>query len=153
MDPAVIAALIGAGVNLFGGITSGVAKAADAKEQQREFNLQYGLTSGQSAMGAQRSIDSAPLRDKAAYLMSQRMGWTPQAFQPHSMYMPGSPTTPQFGGIPSSNWAQANANYTPGAGGVTTGAQQEFLKRIGWPVANSGTGWAAASPSYGGIVR
>lgn len=122
MDPLTIALI---GSSALGGLAQGQAQAQGAKQSRR----QQGLTEGQSAVGLQSYLDTLPLRDRAAYLISQRLGVSPQAFQA-SPYAPDQFRDPSAGAM--QQMQQANAAYTPGAGGLDPSVAQELLRRLGY---------------------
>lgn len=133
------------GLGTVGGIASGISQAQEARKQ-REFearqrqmdrNLQQytfdrgqGFNENQYAMEQQRSLDNAPMRDRAIYMLQARMGMTPGNFAPGNIFQPGS-----LGGINQNQLAQHNANYYPGAGGTanTQAMQQMYVNRFNTP--------------------
>lgn len=127
------------GIDTVGGVAGGAAdaKASEAalKEKQREFDQAYGLQAGDAAVGAQKQLDSAPLRDRVMYQLQNVLGQTPQAFKPHDVFNGGG--VPQQGGYDMPKLATANAAYTPGAGGVNTEMIKKFLASLGYPVTPS----------------
>lgn len=110
----------GAAAGAYSSYQQGKSQAKTAQqqldEQKREFN-----TNG--ALDTARHLDAAPMRDRAMYLMSQRLGMNPTAFHGETLTQQGSP-----GGIDPAQMAAANNAYTPGAGG--TGGSSEVAKKI-----------------------
>lgn len=121
-------------------------------EQAREFNLQQqfteemGRTSNQfdqtrNIGDLQRRIEQAPARDKALYMLNQRLGMTPQAFQPRDMANPASAGTanPQGGGIDSASLQASMGRYRApnfmndqaGSGGVDPRLYHQMMARLG----------------------
>lgn len=137
-SPGGAAAISGLG-SLAGGIIQGKGQGqvaqADRDWQREQFAKNYAISSGTAAMGAQKSLDAAPLRDKAQYLLQARMGMAPGAFVPRDMFNPSS-APPSMGGIDPNAVQRTADSYKPGAGGVTTGVQQQLLKSIGYGQAN-----------------
>jgi hypothetical protein len=135
------------GANVLGGLFGGSAKAKQFKEELRQRNLdrqmrerelendryKYDRTQSQSegndALGVSRSLDSAPFRDRAAYLLGNRMMQMPGSFRPGDSMSPGS-----IGGVDRGAMADANARYTQGAGGMGGGeaVAQAFLDKLGY---------------------
>lgn len=126
-----LAATLGAGA--LQGIGQGLAGQAQAKASTNATNDNSKVSLGQSAMQTQRGLDSAPIRDRAMYLLQQRLGMTPQTFQPHDIYNQStSAATPQYGGYNPQQMAQAQAAYTPGAGNVNTAVADQYMNKIGY---------------------
>jgi hypothetical protein len=134
---------------LFGAAGGAAAGAADAKtsaarlaEQQREFDKLYGVSSGQSAVGAGRQLDSAPLRDQTMYKLKQFLSQTPAQFKPHDIFNGGGVAQP--GGYDVPKLQAADAAYTPGAGGVNTDILKKFLASIGYGQPSTGGAFPAS---------
>lgn len=150
IDPGT-AFLAGKGLDALGGLVSGDKNKKDRAEQAREFNLaqQYreeqGRTQTQfdqvSNIGdLQRRIEQAPARDKALFMLNQRLGMTPDAFRPRDMMNPGiSPQTPDLGGIDPRMQQQAMQGYHApdfngggaGSGGVDPRVYHQLMARLG----------------------
>lgn len=90
--------------------------AADLAERQREYN-------DTSAMGIAQKLATAPIRDRATYLMGQRLGMNPATFHGETLTQHGNP-----GGVDPTAMAAANDAYKPGAGG--TGPSNDILKKM-----------------------
>jgi hypothetical protein len=119
-----------AGAGLAGSMISGAAQGAMADKDRAWEKDKFGV---EQAPGLQRDIESAPIRDKAMYLLSQRMGMQPQSFVPHDIFNPSYGSGPaQLGGYDQDALNQQNAAYKPGAGGVTTDLQKALLKKLGY---------------------
>lgn len=115
IDDALILATLGSGA-LQGAMGAGGARG-QIKEQKREFNKNYGLRSGGTAYNLAQSLDTLPMRDRAAYLLQARMGFTPSAFHPTDMFNPSS-QPPSQGGIDMNQFAKMAGQYQPGMGGL-----------------------------------
>lgn len=100
-------------------------------EQMREFNRTQGLTEGQTAVGLQKDIEKLPMRDRLYYNLSARMGLPVDQLS----YNTGSfsPVT-SHSADPGKLWNQAQAGYTPGAGGVdlTGKVQNQLMGSLGY---------------------
>lgn len=115
------------------GIGSGITGQAQAKQQKKQTDNDWKLQSGAEASKLQHEQDTAPLRDRAMYLLQQRLGQTPSTFAPHDLYNQStSSATPQYGGYNQSALAQANQAYQPGMGGVNTAVNQQAIGGIGY---------------------
>lgn len=130
-------ALASAGASLIGNTVSGIGQGqiagANMKEQQREFNQNYGLNANSQALQTNRAAQASPLRDQAQYLLQARLGLTPQAFQPHDLFNPStSQATPQMGGVNLGQYAQKAGQYRPGMGGQSPALQQSILQKLGY---------------------
>jgi hypothetical protein len=122
--------LLEAGAGLAGSVISGAAQGAMADKDRAWEKDKFGV---EQAPGLQRDIESAPIRDKAMYLLTQRMGMQPESFTPHDIFNPSYGSGPaKLGGYDDALLSQQNAAYTPGAGGVTTDLQKELLKKLGY---------------------
>ena len=98
-------------------------QAAQAAEQQRQFNIPQ-------AVGLSRMTDLDPMRDRAAYLLSARLGQTPTPFQGATINNPsGSP-----GGIDYNTQKKTADNYTQWAGGTKPGSdlRKKILESLGY---------------------
>lgn len=115
------------------GIGGGITGQAQAKQQKKQTDNDWKLQSGAEASQLQHEQDSAPLRDRAMYLLQQRLGQTPSQFKPHDIYNQStSSATPQYGGYDQNALAQANQAYQPGMGGVNTAVNQQAIAGIGY---------------------
>lgn len=152
IDPGT-AILISAGLSGVGGLLkSNKMSREQLAEQAREFNLsqqfteEMGRTSNQfdqtkNIGDMQRRIEQAPMRDKALYMLNQRLGMTPQSFQPRDMANPGSPgaANPQGGGIDSASLQSSMGRYRApnfmtdqaGSGGVDPRIYHQMMARLG----------------------
>lgn len=94
---------------------------ANREEQQRQFNMS-------GAPGIAKQLETAPLRDRASYLLQARMGLNPQPFEGATLTQPG-----QMGGV-SQGMEAANKAYTPGAGntGSSTDLYKQMLQQMGY---------------------
>lgn len=109
-------------------------KEAQAQQQEAEFNRTTADTEGMDAASLQKSLNNAPLRDKAQALMLARLGAPATPFQPRDLthgntaVMNGAAS----GGIaPTMNAvSQAAQAYTPGSGGVNTSTDQTLVNRF-----------------------
>lgn len=126
---------IGAGIQ---GIGAGITGQAQANQQKKQASQDWRLQSGQEASQLQHQQDTAPIRDQAMYLLQQRLGMTPQTFQPHDLYNQGtSAATPQYGGYNPQQLQQAQQSYTPGAGGVNTAVNQQAIGGLAYGTTQS----------------
>lgn len=163
VDPGT-AYLIGQGVNALGGLLS--QKKLDPKqalaEQQREFDAQQRFLqeSGRTQdaftqtdkLGAiNRQMESGGARDKALFMLSQRLGMVPQQFRARDMMNPStSPDTPEPGGIDPRIQQHAMESYHApsaqgaGSGGVDPRVYQALMTKLGM---QSGP----AGPSVGSV--
>lgn len=85
-----------------------------------------------AAIGVQRSLNMAPLNDRALYMLQQRAGATPAAFQARDFTRGTVPGAGQAtGGMGSVLAAQQKAaqGYRPGMGGFDTSAMKDAFKR------------------------
>jgi hypothetical protein len=122
--------LLEAGAGLAGTVISGAAQGAMADKDRAWEKDKFGV---EQAPGLQRDIESAPIRDKAMYLLTQRMGMQPESFTPHDIFNPSYGFGPaKLGGYDDTELSRQNAAYTPGAGGVKTDLQKELLKKLGY---------------------
>jgi hypothetical protein len=141
-------------VNALGGMFGGAAKAKQFKEELRQRNLDRQMrgreldqdrykydrsqtqSEGQDAVGLSRSLDNAPFRDRAAFMLGNRMMQMPGGFNPGNSMAPGS-----IGGVDRDALASANAGYQHGMGGMGGSelTMQALLKRLGY--GNSNTAW------------
>lgn len=109
-------------------------------ENQRQFNVSNELNQKQFAEGQRqfnvpeaeklsRSQDVAPLRDRAAYMLSARLGESPTAYQGASLSSPG-----QQGGINQNVMKGFNDMYQPWMGGTKPGVdiRQNILRSLGY---------------------
>lgn len=129
---------LGGAANAYTNYTQSQQSAADREAQlaaqQAEFNRTQGATEGMDAASLQKSVNNAPLRDKAQYMMMARLGAPPSALAPRDIthgatsVLNGSAT----GGIAPTMNAMSNAaqSYTPGAGGVNTNVDQTLINRF-----------------------
>jgi hypothetical protein len=109
-----------------------------ADERQRAFQssfdlARYGDDRANMAIGVQRALNFAPMSDQASYMLQQRMGIAPGAFQARDYTtgaMAGSGAAQ--GGMGGVLGAQAAAakNYRPGMGGYDTRALTDALARF-----------------------
>lgn len=140
--------MLGADVlgGLFGGMSQGNQFAQEMEERRRdrqqrqmEFERTQGQSEGNDAVKLARSLDSAPMRDRASFLMAQRLGQTPGNFAPGDMFNRGS-----YGRVDRDALAKANAGYQPGMGGTGGGEAviKAFLNKLGY----GGGSPAAAAP-------
>lgn len=118
------------GLNIAGGLAGaysqykgGQQQHADSQAQLDEQKREFDATKLQGAPALARTLDASPMRDRAIYLMTQRLGMNPRQFHGETLTQGGSP-----GGIDPAAMAKANNSYTPGAGG--TGASDEIIKKI-----------------------
>lgn len=126
---------IGAGIQ---GLGAGITGQAQANQQKKQASQDWRLQSGAEASQLQHQQDTAPIRDQAMYLLQQRLGMTPQTFQPHDMYNQStSAATPQYGGYNPQQLQQAQAAYQPGMGNVNTGVNQQAIAGIGYGTTQS----------------
>ena len=87
---------------------------------------------GQSAIGVQNALNLAPMRDRALYMLQQRAGAMPAAFQARDFTRGGVAGSGQATGGYGSVLAagqQAAGNYRGGMGGYDTTAMREALAR------------------------
>lgn len=132
------AALIPIGAGILQGIGSGIGQSAAAKTQKQQIEDQWKLQSGQEASQLQHQQDTAPIRDQAMYLLQQRLGMTPQTFQPHDLYnQSSSSATPQYGGYNPQQLQASQASYQPGMGNVNTTVNQQAIGGIGYGTTQS----------------
>lgn len=135
------------GANVLGGIFGGSSKAKQFKEELRQRNLdrqERGLdreqdrykydrsqqqSEGQDAVSMSRSLDNAPFRDRAAFMLGNRMMQVPGKFSPGNSMAPGS-----IGGLDRDALAKANAGYQPGQGGMggSEATMQALLGKLGY---------------------
>jgi hypothetical protein len=121
-------------------------------QRQHEFSRGQGLTEGQTAVGLERQIDSAPLRDELMFALKARAGLSPRASRPNDMFNPGpggyNPSAQgQPGGIDLDQLAAKRAGYKHGQGGVTTDVAQALMDKLGYgrgPTGQTGQGHAYA---------
>lgn len=126
------------GGGLLQGIGSGIGQAQQAKVQKKQADNDWKMSSGQEASQLQHQQDTAPIRDQAMYLLQQRLGMTPQTFQPHDLYnQRTSAAAPQYGGYNPQQLQTAQQSYTPGAGGVNTAVNQQAIGGIGYGTTQS----------------
>lgn len=93
--------------NALGGLFSGLAGADAQNAATRENKRQFNI---QGAMAPTRALEGLPLRDRLLHVLLARFGNSPNTF------------------------TQAQAAYTPGAGG-TAGSKaiyEEMLRRMGY---------------------
>lgn len=130
MDPVTLGLLAGGlgGLgNFLGGQQQVGASNADRAERIRQFNAMLQQQKQGSAMSIQGRLDTAPLRDRLLYNMTQRAGMPSRTFKPMDMFNPvQGQTAPQYGGIDQDALGAKMNQYTPGAGGVNT----DILKKI-----------------------
>jgi hypothetical protein len=122
------------GLDLFGGIAGGIQQgkmsAAEIAERQREFDKAFGLQSGQAALGASRSLESAPMRDRVMFKLQQLLAQTPSDYKPHDIFNGGG--VAQRGGYDTGKLQAADTAYAPSAGGVNTDIIKKFLDSLGY---------------------
>lgn len=132
-SPGVAEGLLGLGGNIISGAAQGAMADKDRAWDKEKFNRGQVIPEGDAAMGAERSIESAPMRDKAMYLLTQRMGMQPQNFQPHDIFNPSYGSGPaNLGGYDQNELNRQNSAYTAGAGGVKTDIQKALLQKLGY---------------------
>lgn len=148
IDP-VTGMIIAQGVgSFFNGLASDAASKRSERLQRQQMMLQHQLGMGQLALGRRgqgqselgqaneigRQLDAAPIRDRVQYQIMQRLGQTPQAFNPKNMFdaSQGNDFQGSTGGIDFEKLAADNAKYQPGAGGVNTDRLEFMLKRLGY---------------------
>lgn len=126
---------IGTGLEVLGGVLAGNQQAklskAELAERRRQFNESLKNERGATALGVQRQIDNAPLRDRLMYNMMQRLGANSTPFVARDMFNP-SAQAPQQGGIDMNALNEALNAYQQGAGGVNTDTAQRFLSTLGY---------------------
>lgn len=95
------------GGNVLGGLFSGLSQSSAQNKQTEEQARQFNI---QGAMSPTRALEGLPLRDRLLHIMLQRFGNRPNTY------------------------AQAQASYTPGAGGTarSKGVYEEMLRRMGY---------------------
>jgi hypothetical protein len=99
-------------------------------------NLQRSQYLDQRAVGAadlQKRLAGVPMADRAMYMMTQRAGQTPGAFQARDYTRGGMPGAGQAQGgyAPVLQAQQASAaQYTPGAGGMSAAPLQDAMARL-----------------------
>jgi hypothetical protein len=88
------------------------------------------VTEGQSAITAAGVLDKLPARDRASYLMSQRLGQTEGNFQPGGLFRGDGVQ----GSVDEGKIAEANNNYRPGMGNTSTqdSVLRAYLKKLGY---------------------
>lgn len=121
--PGVAEGLIGLGGSALQGYGQGKIAEADRKWETSKFGME-------NAPGVQRQIEMSPMRDRAMYMLSQRMGAPMQTFSPRDIFNPGGAGTQ--GGYDQNALNAANARYKPGAGGVDPSVLQAILKKMGY---------------------
>lgn len=154
MDPG-SAFLIGKGFDALAGLTKKDWTKQQLAEQAREFNLQQQMAEEASRSSTQldqtkavgdmaRRMEGAPARDKALFMLSQRLGMVPQSFSPRDMLNPQSQgnANPQGGGIDPAQQQAAMAgyqapdftggSYRPGSGGVDPRVYSQMMARLGY---------------------
>lgn len=150
------------GMDVLGGMLGGNAEAKRHKEQMdlerermRQQRYQYDRSQtqseGQDVVGLANSIDMAPIRDRAAYMMKQRQAQTPGGFNPGDVFNRGS-----IGMVDRDALKRANDQYTPGAGGTaqSEAMKRALLQRFGYGQGQgvpAGAPAAAPSPPPGGM--
>lgn len=117
--------------SLLGGAAQNKLTRQQLEEQQRQFNKQYDITAGGTAVGLQRQLETNPLRDRLLHTLMQRMGMPTQQFVAKDMFNPQN-GPPQAGGIDFGQLASKMNTYTPGAGGANPQILQQFLSKIGY---------------------
>lgn len=137
IDP-LTGAAIGAGINFLGGLFGGgsqedmarmdaATRERIAQMQTREGQRQYNISQFGNVL---QQLEQLPMRDRISYLVSQRLGMAPSAFQPRDIYNPGtSATTPQMGGLDLAQYQRAASAYQPGMGG--TGQVADAYRTMG----------------------
>lgn len=109
--------------------TYGMTKS-NAQTNIDQFNSSDAFNKGKQAIVAQGSLDQAPLRDQAQYMLKARMGAAPAAFNPRDItkgtgaFAAGASGGPDLGAV-----QRAAASYTPGAGGVNTDVLKEQIDK------------------------
>lgn len=128
-------------------LTSGGNSGKETREQflerVRQFNeqmsLQKQMGQGNLALaqtgGIQdvlKNLESAPLRDKASYLLGARMGAVPGDFRPTDAFNPQLNQGPRsLGGVNAEAMQRSAANYHPGMGGIDPKVYEALLTNLG----------------------
>jgi hypothetical protein len=134
------------GTNVLGGLFGGMSEQRrfqqqmdmerkKLREQQNQFDRSQGFTEEQYGRDLRRSMDAAPMRDRASYMLNARMGMNPGQFNPQDMFQPGSK-----GGVNLGQLQNANRLYRPGSGGTlpSQARDQQLLSSLGYgPVRNA----------------
>lgn len=122
------------GTGLLGGALSGASNAklnaAQMAERKREFDKAFGLQAGGTAINAQHSLESAPMRDRVMAKLQSVLSQTPGGFKPHDVFNGGG--VAQQGGYDNAKLQAADAAYKPGDGGVDPSVIRKFLASIGY---------------------
>lgn len=161
MDPGT-ATMFAAGIQGLGGLLGGMGQGQAQKEQtkaQKEAlamqarqnweqmgmgDRQYGQNAnmqraqyldqrGLTAADLRKRMNMTPLADRASYMLAQRAGAAPQAFQARDFTRGTTPGAGQATGgyAPSLNaQAAANQNYTAGAGGMANPELEAAMARL-----------------------
>lgn len=112
---------------LAGGALQGYGQGKIAEADRKWETDKYGMD---NAGAVQKQIEMSPLRDRAMYMLSQRMGLPQGSFSPKDIFNPGG--TGSQGGYDQNALNTANAGYTPGAGGVDPSVNQRILEKMGY---------------------
>jgi hypothetical protein len=132
--PGVAEAGIGLAGNIIQGYGQGKIADADRKWDREKFGQELGWEKDQYGMnnapGLQRQIEAAPMRDRAMYMLAQRMGMPQSDFSPRDIFNPGG--TGSLGGFDQNQINTANAAYTPGAGGTDPTILKQILQKMGY---------------------
>lgn len=138
MGATVAATALPALAGLFGGLGQGQLSQTAQQEQYVLNKRQLADSEAELADQLTQQSQLNPLRDQAIYNMSNLLGASPAAFNPTNYAAPTNTGAQGSGGVNLNAVANANAAYTPGAGGVTGNTQQMILNRLGY--GNVGTG-------------
>ena len=131
--PGMIEGLFGLAGGALSGYGQGQMADKDRAWDKEKFGREMVIPEGEAAMGAQRSMEMSPMRDKALYLLTQRMGMQPQSFVPHDIYNPSYGSgAPQLGGYDQNKLNAQNEAYKPGMGGTNTDIQKMLLQKLGY---------------------
>lgn len=114
-----------------GAIVGGVAKgAADMLNSSANRNAEQARTAAGLGLQYQKYMDTAGLRDRLIYNLTQRMGLQPKTFAPTDIFnqTQGSAAA----GVSPEDYGKSIAGYTPGAGGVNTALAKWAIGRLGY---------------------
>ena len=118
LDPmtiALISGLLQGAGGLFGGMQQAGAQNAGTEEQRRQFDLMRKERLG-------RGLETAPMRDRLAYMLQARLGLPEREMKVHDIFNPsyGSGQAQQ-GGYDRTAYADLVKAYQPGMGGMLGG--------------------------------